>query len=255
MNGYARLLNSLSKQRPIPGMNGKSGLLPAQKHATAAALTRLEKHRDAIIVGEMGSGKSSIGAAIAAGRHARRTIVLCPPHLVDKWRREFKAVWPGVRTMHLKSISDVDQFFAEQPDNATLRQGSGQALVGVLKQTTARSASGWVHAYDYGGPASHNYGSKGFTDIERPWGNLISARHLLGQPAKERESDEEWLSTIKWSLTDKQIQLLQQRGIRCPVCGETQFLNGRPLSVNELKSATRMCSNEECNSPLYQFTR
>jgi superfamily II DNA or RNA helicase len=132
---------------------------------------------------------------------------------------------------------------------------SGQALVGVLKQTTARSASGWVHAYDYGGPASHNYGSKGFTDIERPWGNVLSARHLLGQLAEERESDEERPSTINWSLTDKQIQYIQQRGIRCPVCGETQFLNGRPLSLDELKSATRVCSNEKCGSPLFQFTR
>jgi hypothetical protein len=190
---------------------------------------------------------TTIGGAVAAGRNARRTIVLCPPHLVDKWRREFKAVWPGVRTMHLKTIGDVDQFFAEQPDNAP--------LVGVLKQTTARSASGWVHAYDYGGPASHNYGSRGFTDIERPWGNVISARHLLGQPVDERNSAEESLSSDSWSLTDKQIQHLQQRGIRCPVCGETQFLNGRPLSVNELKSATRMCSNEVCRSPLFQFTR
>jgi hypothetical protein len=63
--------------------------------------------------------------------------------------------------MHLKSIGHVEQFFAEQPDDAP--------LVGVLKQTTACSASGWEHAYDYGGPASHNYGSKGYVDINRPW--------------------------------------------------------------------------------------
>src|SRR5690606_22833714 len=31
---------------------------PAQKHAAAAALTRLEKERDSIIVGEMGTGKA-----------------------------------------------------------------------------------------------------------------------------------------------------------------------------------------------------
>ncbi|PID86886.1 MAG: hypothetical protein CSB13_02125 [Chloroflexi bacterium] len=235
MNGYGNLLNSLSKQRLIPGMNGKSGLLPAQKHAAAAALTRLETEQDAVIVGEMGSGKSSIGAAVAAGRNARRTIVLCPPHLVDKWQREFKAVWPGVRTMHLQTISDVDQFFADQPDNAP--------LVGVLKQTTARSASGWEHAYDYGGPASHNYGSKGYSDIQRSWGQVLSARKLMDLPAEKRP------------FTEHQIHALQQRGIRCPVCGETQFLSGRPLTVNELKSATRVCSNEACRSPLYQFTR
>ena len=235
MNGYGPLLNSLSKQRPIPGMNGKFGLLPAQKHAAAAILTRLETYPEAIVIGEMGTGKTTISAAIAAGRNAHRTIVLCPPHLVDKWQREFKAVWPGVRTMHLQTISDVDQFFGPQPDNAP--------LVGVLKQTTARSASGWEHAYDYGGPASHNYGSKGYSDIERPWGNVISARKLMDLPVEER------------LFTEKQILALQQRGIRCPVCGETQFRSGRPLTVNELKTATWTCSNGQCRSPLYQFTR
>ncbi|MFZ1396109.1 MAG: DUF6094 domain-containing protein, partial [Candidatus Promineifilaceae bacterium] len=235
LNGYGRLLNSLSKQRPIPGMNGKSGLLPAQKHAAAAILTRLETYSEAICVGEMGTGKTSLAAAIAAGRNARRTIVLCPPHLVDKWQREFKAVWPGVRTMHLQTISDVDQFFADQPDDAP--------LIGILKQTTARSASGWEHAYDYGGPASHNYGSKGHSDIERPWGNVLSARKLLDLPIEER------------LFTEKQILARQQRGICCPVCGATQFRSGRPLAVSELKTATWRCSNEACRSPLYQFTR
>jgi superfamily II DNA or RNA helicase len=64
-------------------------------------------------------GKTTVAAAVAAGRKARRTIVLCPPHLVDKWQREFKAVWPGVRTVHLKTIGDVDDFFADQMVDTT----------------------------------------------------------------------------------------------------------------------------------------
>lgn len=235
LNGYGRLLDSLSQKRPVPGMNGQSGLLPAQKHAAAAALTRLETARDAIIVGEMGSGKSSIGAAIAAGRHARRTIILCPPHLVAKWQRECQAVWPEVRTMPLQTIADVDTFFDPQPDDAP--------LVGVLKQTAARSASGWEHAYDYGGPASHSHGSKGTGDIRRVWGRLLSVRQVMELAAEKRP------------FTEKQILAIQQRGIRCPVCGAPQFISGRPLMVRELKSATRVCSSEKCRSPLYQFTR
>jgi hypothetical protein len=148
--------------------------------------------------------------------------------------------------MHLQRIRDVDAFFnamrrgaprgnAQQPDDAP--------LVGVLKQTTARSASGWEHAYDYGGPASHSYGSNGFVDISRAWGEVLSARQLLDMPAEKRP------------FSEKQIHVLQQRGVRCPVCGETQFSAGRLLEVSELKSATRLCSNERCRSPLFQFTR
>lgn len=283
LNGYGRLLNRLSKQRPIPGMfdqNGQSkfGLLPAQKHAAAAALTRLETEKDVIIVGEMGTGKTTIMAAIAAGRKARRTIVLCPPHLVDKWQREFKAVWPGVRTMHLQSLGDIDFFFGPQPDNAP--------VVGVLKQTSARSASGWEHAYNYGGPASHKYGSKGATDIHRGWGDVLAPRHLalmgIDEKTESARDTNDLMTAIvgdvltmagmngngvsndtqlkfapenKWQLSPKQIQALGQRGIRCPVCGKTQMRAGRPLGVGELKGAAWKCSNDNCKSPLYQFTR
>jgi hypothetical protein len=251
LNGYGPLLNRLSRERPIPGMfdrqgRPKSGLLPAQKHAAAAVLTRLETASEAVLVGEMGVGKTTVAAAVAAGRHARRTIVLCPPHLVDKWQREFKAVWPGVRTVHLKTIGDVDDFFAHQMVDTTPTASSGQALVGVLKQTTARSASGWEHAYDYGGPASHNCGSKGYSDVQRLWGQLLEAR----PPEDEAEQ-----AALKRPFTGRQSDFMKRRGLRCPVCGAIQFLNDRPLTLHDLKTATRKCSNVACASPLYQFTR
>jgi hypothetical protein len=130
-------------------------------------------HIQKLLSSEKWAGKEHNSlAAIAAGRNARRTIVLCPPHLVDKWQREFKAVWPGVRTMHLQTISDVDQFFADQPDDAP--------LVGVLKQTTARSASGWEHAYDYAGPASHSYGSQGYTRYRTAVGQRAICPQIAG---------------------------------------------------------------------------
>ncbi|MCP4427646.1 MAG: hypothetical protein GY803_24445, partial [Chloroflexi bacterium] len=238
LNGYGGVLGGLSRERCIPGLNGKTGLLPAQKHAAAAVLTRLETHPDAIVVGEMGSGKSSIGAAIAAGMGAKHAIVLCPPHLVDKWQRECKIVWPNVETMHLQTISDVDYFFSDRPDN--------RPVVGVLKQTTARSASGWEHAYDYGGPASHSYGSKGFTDVRRPWGNAIAANEAV---ASQAIGDEEQ------TLTATQLHAIHQRGVCCPTCGAQQQVNGRPLSPHEMKGAKRFCDNMACRAPLFQFKR
>ena len=37
----------------------RGGLLPAQKHAAAALVQRLQKHSDALLVGEMGTGKAA----------------------------------------------------------------------------------------------------------------------------------------------------------------------------------------------------
>ncbi len=53
---YAAILDNLSKGRKIPRTD-KTGLLPAQKHAVAALATHLSDHNNAILVGEMGSGK------------------------------------------------------------------------------------------------------------------------------------------------------------------------------------------------------
>lgn len=191
---------------------------------------------------------TTVGIGIAAGLNARRTIILCPPHLVDKWQREARIVWPGVRAMALETISDVDAFFGDQPASAPLRQSSGQALIGVVKQTTARSASGWEHAYDLIGPASHRYGSSGFDEVSRAWGEVSSPINLLDLPAEQRQ----WRGRV---LSQRQIMALQGQGVCCPVCGEQQMNRDVPLSVREFKSATRRCDNLKCRSPLYQFSR
>ena len=225
LNGYGDVLNHLSQQRPIPGLNGACGLLPAQKHAAAAVLTGLENQPDAIVVGEMGCGKSTIGAAVAAGlnggKGASRTLILCPPHLVEKWQRECRAVWPTVVTMHLQTLHDVNAFFAQRRDK--------RPVIGVLKQTTARSASGWEHTYDYGGGAAHTYGSKGVAAVRRQWQGS--------------------------TRTKTQQHAIHKRGVCCPTCGCQQMINGRPLAPSELRGAKRFCENPSCRSALFQFKR
>ena len=57
--------------------------------------------RAAIVNGEMGCGKTTVGIATAAVLHAegyRRTLVLSPPHLVYKWRREIQETVAGARS-------------------------------------------------------------------------------------------------------------------------------------------------------------
>ena len=71
----------------------KRKLFSAQAKAVHAATTLLCDHdeKSAIINGEMGVGKTTVGIAIAALLHAEgypRALILSPPHLVYKWRRE-----------------------------------------------------------------------------------------------------------------------------------------------------------------------
>lgn len=75
---------------------------PAQREAVQA-VTRLlldENQPSAIINAEMGTGKTMMAIAAAAVMHAegcRRTLVISPPHLVYKWRREIRETVPGAR--------------------------------------------------------------------------------------------------------------------------------------------------------------
>src|SRR5471030_1191929 len=64
---------------------------PSQLEKIAAAVKGLQRYRRTWLIAEMGSGKSpmSLGAAYALlGRRKFTALVLCPGHLVRKWRRE-----------------------------------------------------------------------------------------------------------------------------------------------------------------------
>ncbi|HHK9608356.1 DEAD/DEAH box helicase [Enterobacter hormaechei] len=108
------LLDSLNRANP-PVYTGQarphrqlvlSGLkrspFPAQAeviHAVSELLVD-RGERAAIINAEMGTGKTLMAIAVAAVLNAegyRRTLVLSPPHLVYKWRREILETIPGAR--------------------------------------------------------------------------------------------------------------------------------------------------------------
>ncbi|WP_175926349.1 helicase-related protein [Burkholderia cepacia] len=81
------------RQQIIDGLKRK--LFPAQADVVHAVTELLcdRGERAAIVNGEMGCGKTTVGIATAAVLHAegyRRTLILSPPHLVYKWRREIQ---------------------------------------------------------------------------------------------------------------------------------------------------------------------
>ncbi|PUA41282.1 DEAD/DEAH box helicase [Pseudomonas protegens] len=75
---------------------------PAQAAVVQAIATLLLDRNEqvGIINAEMGTGKTMIAIALAAVMHAegyRRTLVISPPHLVYKWRREILETVPDAR--------------------------------------------------------------------------------------------------------------------------------------------------------------
>ena len=82
----------------------------AQADVVQGAVKTLEKRKSVIVVGEMGSGKTIIGAAIpyvASNNKPFRALVMCPGHLTDKWERELKDTIPGALVTQLDSYKAV----------------------------------------------------------------------------------------------------------------------------------------------------
>ncbi len=76
-------------------------LFPQQKDISVAAAKSMADKGYAIVSGQMGVGKTTIGIAAChydAGEKPYRTIVTCPGHLVEKWAREIQTVLPHAKT-------------------------------------------------------------------------------------------------------------------------------------------------------------
>ena len=91
-----------------PGVQLCGGPAQGAPWAKAAVLS-LEAHRGTTVVGEMGTGKTFIAAAAAHMAGFKRILVLGPPHLVPKWKREVEMTMPGARAVIVKSITDLER--------------------------------------------------------------------------------------------------------------------------------------------------
>ena len=114
--------------------------LGAQTDAIRGAALSLEAHRGTTVVGEMGTGKTFIGAAAAHMAGFQRILVLCPPHLVPKWKREVEQTVPLARAAIVESITDLERL--------RLSIGSGP-LFAVMSRERAKLSYRWQAAVIY----------------------------------------------------------------------------------------------------------
>ena len=111
--------------------------LGAQADAIRGAALSLEAHRGTTVVGEMGTGKTFIAAAAAHLAGFKRVLVLCPPHLVPKWKREVEMTVPGARAVIVKSITDLERL--------RFSVGSGP-MFAVMSREKAKLSYRWMPA-------------------------------------------------------------------------------------------------------------
>ncbi len=123
-----------------------------QDQAVQAMLKLLARGRTPFLIGEVGTGKTTMAllaaAALSPAYHAEtsaqlarlgftsslprvvRTLVFCPPHLLESWTEQVHAVLPAARVVVLKRPSDLEKegdFFLLSREAAKL----GPAIEGV----------------------------------------------------------------------------------------------------------------------------
>ena len=108
-------------------------LFDAQKHVIGAGVQALQRERSGFLCGECGVGKTFL-SAISAFKHAQfpvqggssgkfRCLVLCPDHLIAKWKREIEAWIPDAKVYYFGSLSRPRR---RPGRRRTARPGSGR---------------------------------------------------------------------------------------------------------------------------------
>jgi len=135
------------RTRVLEGLKRK--LFPAQADVVHAVTEQLVNRgeRAAFINGEMGTGKTVMAIATAAVLHAegyRRTLIISPPHLVYKWRREILETIEGARVWVLNGPDTLVKL-------VKLREALGARMQGqefyVLGRVRMRMGFHWRPAF------------------------------------------------------------------------------------------------------------
>ncbi|MCP4643658.1 MAG: DEAD/DEAH box helicase, partial [bacterium] len=129
-----RILDTLSLDKRLPGV-AKRGLLPKQREVAVALTRSIERYGVGHLIGEMGVGKTRTSLASVELMDSYPALVICPPHLVNKWKREIEAAVPGARAHIVGSIGELEEL--------RTRYERGQKLVAVVSRSRIKMGPGW----------------------------------------------------------------------------------------------------------------
>lgn len=179
----------------------------AQEHVITGAVRHLNKSKSLIIVGEMGTGKTFMSMS-AVHTHAKgkpyRAFVMCPPHLVEKWKREIEETLPGASAMIATKYRDVSHLrFRCKPQHAEWW---------IFSQTTAKLGQPWKAVYKVATPAQARLNT--YARV-RGWNAVPHAGHCFcshcGHPATK---------TKKHNTEHLEPSQLERAQTECEHCGE-----------------------------------
>jgi len=100
---------------------------------------RKRRGKSAFLLGEIGSGKTTVALVVAKTVGSKRPLVVCPPHLLKSWSDEVAAVIPEAEVRILTEVSELE---------AVARDTSERMIISVLSRETAKLGHGWISVGD-----------------------------------------------------------------------------------------------------------
>jgi hypothetical protein len=219
---------------PLPGFSslGREPYDP-QQHVIVATAKMLRKHGGGLVCGQMGTGKTIIGMAVAdlmgRGRKGYRVIIMCPDSLVPKWRDEIKETIPNAIVWDFDNWRDCLKIYS---------------LIGSQSRHNKR----WI------APTSPEYYIVGRdqSKLDPDWRGLGDP--YVGFDGKERRLDCSRKTIVGYEYsTDYDSEQnawiekktpIKTQVYRCPKCGQTIVdKKGQPVGVDKIQSKMSCTNN------------
>ncbi|MGB7341145.1 MAG: DUF6094 domain-containing protein [Phototrophicaceae bacterium] len=212
-------------------LKGKYEMYTAQKHVVAAITRGFEQRDSILLIGSMGTGKTLLGGTTAIAVTSgiikslqgdvgadQISLIVAPPHLIEKWQRELLSINPNSYIAHLKRHEDVKSFM-----NKAQKLGAGIPKIGLIKRDMTKLGTG--------------------RDVAVVWRERRQALWKQGDATPEGYED--------------QPRIVKQSVPTCPHCGQTVMQEKKEGAViaskSWLKAGKRNCT--KCHNPLWQEAR
>ena len=199
----------------------------AQAQAIIGVALSLTQQRGTILSSEQGTGKSfmAISAAYLAGM--RRIVIICPPHLVQKWVREVQLAVPGANARIVKSIGDLDSFC-----QTAQRSPTTIPCVAIISRERLKLAHRWRGAVDWRMPHPYPRDASG-KPIRDPYGDVLKLPHCPRCGVLVADRDGEPLDRAG----------LNQKKLTCGACGEALWTASSTLIGDDFTGQSRDAGN------------
>ena len=182
-----------------------------QSETIRGAVHSMDLNQGTTVVGEMGTGKTFIAIVAAHMAGFRRVLVMCPPHLVHKWKREVEQTLPprlACATI-AKSITDLQRI---QLNHGPTKNGDPRTLFTIMSREKAKLSYSWDNQVQWKLPMARGQFIRTEDDglLVRP---MADRKIITSEGYIDIQAAHDWLQRMPHCL-ECHMPLVDKEGVR-----------------------------------------